>query len=298
MSFYVNNKSPKTIYFNNQPVKSVYYNGVFVWGNTDEIDGVYALKFSSPESFSVEVSSPGWNGTMYYSTDTKTWNTWDGSNVAAVTSGNEYKIYFRGVGNDRITGNSLPYNGQDSSRSRKWTLNGYDISCIGNIDTLLDYTLVENGEEPVKQIFCYANMFNGCEGLVVAPKLPAKDLSYWCYYYMFSGCGSLVAAPALPAQQIGSSCYEGMFDYCYSLTQIPALPEDSTFGNYCCQYMFEGCSSLKFSETQTEECPNPYPIYGAYSSMGSFNYMFSGTRGSFSGTPTLNTTYYTNATVV
>ena len=70
----------------------------------------------------------------------------------------------------------------------------------------------------------------------------------------------------------------------------------------CYKYMFNRCSSLKFSSTQdstyqygllisdTVELSNPAnnPVYS----------MFFGTGGSFHGTPKLGTTYYTDHPLV
>ena len=57
-----------------------------------------------------------------------TWTAWDGMTVlSSVDNDGEYVIYIRG------TGNSINY---------KWVLTGSDISCIGNIENLLDYAKV------------------------------------------------------------------------------------------------------------------------------------------------------------
>ena len=91
---------------------------------------------------------------------------------------------------------------------------------------------------------------------------------------MFAGCTSLITIPKLPATQLQSECYAGMFF---------------------------NCKSLKFSETQTDECPNPYRIpsegIGIAADYATID-MFRGTSGTFTGTPEINKTYYTNATVI
>ena len=174
--------------------------------------------------------------------------------------------------------------------------------------------------------YCYSRMFQGCTSLITAPTLPATTLANYCYQYMFYECGALTAAPALPATTLTNYCYSNMFNgcgllttaptlpattlatYCYAsmfngcglLTTVPALPA-TTLATYCYQYMFSGCSNIKLSTTQTGAYQTAYriPTSGtgttATSALGS---MFSNTGGSFTGTPTINTTYYTSNTVI
>ena len=142
------------------------------------------LTFSSPNPFSISVATPGWNGKLYCSTDTKTWAEWTGNEVNATEEGGIYALYFEGAGNTKITGSS----------SNKWTLNGSSISCTGNIESLLDYETVAAGQHPALADFCYYSMFNGCTSLTTAPSLPATTLSTRCYNSMFNGCTSIKLA--------------------------------------------------------------------------------------------------------
>lgn len=135
------------------------------------------LTFSSPETFGISVNTPGWNGTMYYSTDTEVWNKWNGSEISGTV------LYLAGSNNTRVTGT---YNDAYSFK-----LSGDNISCIGNIETLLDYATVGMDEHPVMENHCYDNLFSGCTGLVQAPELPATTLKSQCYYYMFYDCTNL-----------------------------------------------------------------------------------------------------------
>jgi hypothetical protein len=66
--------------------------------------------------------------------------------------------------------------------------------------------------------------------------------------------------------------------------------------------MFSGCSSIKLSTTKTGEYVNKYRIPSgtatgvtATNALGS---MFKNTGGTFTGTPTINTTYYTSNEIV
>ena len=277
------------------------------------------LKFSSPNSFTLATgnTTKNWDGTLEYSTDTSTWNTWDGTTTLSADNG---KLYLRGTGNTVITG-STP-------SSYKWVLTGADISCEGNIENLLDYATVANGEHPTMAGFCYCNMFRGCTSLTTAPALPATTLATYCYSnmfqgctgltqapelpvttlakgcynYMFKGCTSLTTVPALPATTVVDSCYNYMFGDCTSLTTIPKLPA-TKMASHCYDYMFYGCTKIKLSETQIDEYQTAYriPTSGTGTNTTGVNVMavmFSGTGGTFTGTPSINTTYYTSNTVV
>ncbi len=143
--------------------------------------------------------------------------------------------------------------------------------------------------------YCYLRMFHGCSSLTSAPALPATTLASYCYDSMFSGCTSLTTAPALPATTLASSCYEEMFYGCTSLTTAPALPA-TTLASSCYFDMFYGCSSLKVSTEQTGEYQYAYriPTEGTgVTETVALAFMFTGTGGTFTGTPEINTTYYT-----
>ena len=222
------------------------------------------LTFSSLSSFSLAVrdATKHWNGTLEYFTSDRAWTTWDGTNIlSAVADDGEYVLYLRGTGNTIITGNG--------NMDAGWYLNGTDIKCIGNIENLLDYAIVESGLHPTLANYCYQYMFYGCTSLAQAPTLPATTLAAYCYLgmfqdctsltqaptlpattleeycyqYMFYGCTSLAQAPTLPATTLAAYCYLGMFQDCTSLTQAPALPA-ATLAHDCYQYMFRGCTNL------------------------------------------------------
>ena len=250
------------------------------------------LTFSSPNSFTLAVNdaTKHWDGTLEYSTDTSTWSTWDGTaTLSSATSGSDNVLYLRGTGNTVITGSNSNY---------KWVLTGTDIACIGNIENLLDYATVESGSHPTMAAYCYQSMFLGCTSLTQAPALPATSLTAYCYQSMFNGCTSLTQAPALPATTLGYSCYAYMFYGCTSLTQAPALPATSLIPS-CYQRMFNGCTRLKLSTTQTGEYTVAYriPTTGTGTTAGNaLSNMFTGTGGTFKGTPSINTTYYLSNT--
>ena len=146
--------------------------------------------------------------------------------------------------------------------------------------------------------YCYSNMFDGCTGLTQAPALPATTLATCCYRWMFDGCTGLTQAPALPATKVAESCYKYMFRGCTSLTQVPALPA-TNLKRECYSNMFDGCTSLKLSSTQTGEYTQEYRIPSSGTGTTATNAlveMFTGTGGTFTGTPEINTTYYLSNT--
>ena len=329
-------------------------------------EGKSYLTFSSTNSFTLKVNdtTKHWDGTLEYFDSDKTWTVWDGTTtLSAVDNDGEYVLYLRGTGNTVITGGSHNY---------KWVLTGTDITCIGNIENLLDYATVETGAHPTMANYCYFGMFDGCTHLTQAPALPATTLTSNCYRYMFYGCTSLIQAPALPATTLASDCYSNMFYGCTSLTQAPALPATTlkpscyeymfynctsliqapalpattlaegcyfqmfygctsltqapalpattldtscyqsmfygctsliqapalpatTLADYCYFEMFHGCTSLKLSSSKTDEYTHEYRIPSSGTGTTATDArtdMFTSTGGTFTGTPSINTTYY------
>lgn len=145
--------------------------------------------------------------------------------------------------------------------------------------------------------FSCFRMFAGCTALTHTPDiLPAEKTYTQCYGSMFSGCTSLTSVPKLPATSLGGTCYYLMFDGCTSLTTISTLP-GTTIPVNAYYGMFRNCSSLKLSATQTGIYQYPFrmPTSGTGSAQSnSFTNMFTGTGGTFTGTPSVNTTYYTD----
>ena len=217
-----------------------------------------ALEFTSPEVFSISAPK-NWDGNIEY-TNGSEWETWNGIAITSGKIGSNHCIYLRGTGNSKITGN-------DSSNA-KWNIIGTNIACNGDIDLLLDYSLVKSGNRPAMAGYCYSNMFYGCTSLTTAPSLPATKLANSCYSYMFHSCPSLTTVPALPATKLVTFCYYRMFN---------------------------GCEKIKLSSTSSGSYTKAYriPINGTGTvGPAAMNYMFGNTGGTFTGTPEINTTYY------
>ena len=194
------------------------------------------LSFIGNEDFTLKTynTSKNWDGTLEYSTDTSTWNTWDGTEISSSGS----KLYLRGTGNTKITGSTSPVNSFIFTGT-----NSLKVACEGNIENLLDYETVSAGGHPTMANNCYRYMFQDCTSLTTAPALPATTLADNCYNSMFSGCTALTTAPELPATTLADYCYNSMFNRCTSLTTAPELPA-TTLADYCYNNMFNRCTSL------------------------------------------------------
>ena len=199
------------------------------------------LTFSSPNSFTLaaETATKYWAGTLEYFASDRTWTTWDGTTpLSSVDKDGEYVLYLRGTGNT-----ALSYHDETEDAYTGWVINGTDVRCNGNIETLLDYATVETGQHPAMANYCFCSLFTECIALTKAPDLPATTLVEGCYGSMFAGCTSLTQAPALPATILAVSCYAAMFVKCTSLTQAPALPA-TTLATQCYLMMFRDCTSI------------------------------------------------------
>lgn len=273
------------------------------------------LTFSSASSFTLlqMFEQVVWDGTLEYSTDAENWATWDGSIISSAASGGTHYLYMRGTGNTVITG----------AADQGWYIDGTDVSCDGDIRTLLDYADPENTTMAQS---CFFALFKENDALVKGPDLPSMTLATGCYNSMFFGCTALTIAPDLLALVLVPSCYNNMYNGCTALANHPKISATtganlacntmfsgctsltelcelnvSEFSASMCSNMYKGCSLIKLSGTQTGEYQTPYrlPATGdGTSKTGAFSNMFMNTGGTFTGSPTISTTYYTSNTIV
>lgn len=154
---------------------------------------------------------------------------------------------------------------------------------------------------------CYAYMFYDCTSLSVMPYLPAKTLNNYCYVYMFRNCKALVDIPNLSFTTTSTECCMYMFQWCTNLIKLPKLLTLSqtytsiTLANRCFMWMFYQCSLIKLSSTQTWDYQTAYKIPTKWiwtNWTNSLTDMFLSTGWTFTGTPSINTNYYTSNTVV
>lgn len=243
---------------------------------------------------------------MEYSFDKSNWSTFEigeldpdsyevSSHGTVITLENiDDKVYFRG-NNDH--GFCVYDEDEGSSFCNEFIIRDKKMSVSGNIMTLMDKT----GESTVLYENNFDKLFVDCYKLTNASKLelPVIQLAPYCYASMFANFSDsnseLTSAPELlPATTLADDCYEYMFSGCTSLTEAPELPA-TTLADYCYAGMFRGCTAIKLSATQTGEYQTPYriPTSGTGTTATvALNNMFYGTGGSFTGTPSINTTYY------
>mgnify|MGYP004462008333 CR=1 FL=1 len=303
------------------PVQPISQKQGDLWFETDRVPvGSGYITFSSPTSFTIrnEINAKTWGGHLYYSKDSYSWTEWDGTEIS---SGKTNCLYIKGTGNRTLT----TY--VDNVLKGKWIISGQDVSCSGSMGDVVDYldpnvsktklsydcfsslfykqsALISAPELPFTNIQysngCYAGMFNGTS-ITKAPDLPATILSDHCYAYMFEKCEKLISPPKISATTFEPSSCFWMFSDCTSLEKIPKIL-GTTFGSYSCYEMFSGCSKIKISETKTGEYQTEYRIPdgkdGTTTSQYSFLGMFANTGGTFTGTPKINTTYYTSNEVI
>ena len=182
-----------------------------------------------------------WDGEIEISTDKEHWTTWLGDDSGYAPNG---VLYMRGRGNTYVT----KYIG--GANYHKWICSvdgNVDLECTGNIETLLDYEKVSNGEHPTMGTGCFYGLFRSMPRLTKAPYLPAKQLAPYCYCRMFANT-AITTAPELPATELKDCCYMSMFINCQSLTKTPNL-HATILGDYCYSTMFKDCISLKQSST-------------------------------------------------
>ena len=231
--------------------------------------------------------------TLQYSLNGSTWTTI----VSGATTPSANIIYFRG----QATGTKSLYN--STTTTNAWTFTGVtNLECNGKLDRLLQDTLGSDDDVLTIGNYCFCNMFYTRTSLISVDNdcLPATTLATDCYRDMFRSCTSLTTAPALPATTLVSTCYANMFQGCTSLTTAPALPA-TTLVSTCYYGMFQGCTSLKISTTMTGIYDTAYRIPKTGTGTTATNAlanMFLSTGGTFTGTPTINTTYYTENTPV
>lgn len=264
---------------------------------TKESNAFLTLRGSGTITLGLESTTPNWNGRLEYRTAGNAWQNWTG---ATITSGSDNCIYLRGGGNTVISGSASGTLGV----SNAFVLTGPNIECIGNIETLLDCGEVAAGRHPMMGDTCFIGLFRNNTTLISAPELPATQCSSYCYSGMFNGCTALTTPPVLPANNLAPGCYSGMFRNCTSLTALPLLP-GRYFSSYCYENMFRGCSLIKLSTTQDSTYTTEYniPSSGASTGVtsGCFSNMFTGTGGSFAGSPdetVFVNRFYTSNTVI
>ena len=252
--------------------------------------GTYlTFKSSAPMTITPNYTNTG--VTLQYSLNAKTWTNIGAKGVTPSAS----VIYFRGS----ATGTKSLFTGDSTDNAWLFT-NTNNLEVNGDVTMLLQDSLGGMVRDIPLGNYAFASMFDNCTRLTTAPELPSTTLADYCYYNMLRGCISLTTAPQLPATTLASNCYLNMFFDCTSLTTIPKLPA-TTLATSCYNMMFYNCTKIKISTTKTGSYQTAYrvPTVGTgVTASNALTYMFVLTGGTFTGTPTINTTYYTENTIV
>ena len=237
-----------------------------------------ALLFSAPQTFSIRADidilnisggSKWASGDVEYSKDGVYWSRWNWANATQT---------------DKITSGYdnriwIRYT-KDSSYSKPHvhiTIEGENVSCSGDLSDVIPMS------------------FRGNTGLIAAPSISDSGLTRATMEQQFMGCTNLLVIPKLSGIPLaGAATDAGVWR--------------DTGNNNLYASMFSGCTALKFSAEQTDECPNAYRIpcddskkvtLPASRQTSEFlGDMFTNTSGTVTGTPSFNVTYYTNAKVV
>ena len=149
---------------------------------------------------------------------------------------------------------------------------------------------------------CYSGTFSNCNKLtsINDDALPATTMAYRCYYYMFGDDVNLTKSPQLLATALAPQCYLYMFYQCVKLNTL-ALLGSTSLSQYCYYGMYYGCTLIKLSTTQSGIYQTAYriPTIGTGTDDGNaLSEMFTNTGGTFTGTPSINATYYTSNSIL
>jgi hypothetical protein len=216
---------------------------------------------------------------------------------ATSISSSSYDSMFKGCINLTKVTNQLP-----SLTIYDYSYNGMFLGCSSL--TTAPEILATNMSYNASNACCM--MFFGCTSLTKAPsELYLTTITSHVYCKMFYGCSSLSTPPKIDATSINSSssdsCFIEMFRDCTSLNKLPSL-KPTTLYSYAYTYMFEECPNIKISTTRTGSYQTPYRIpesgSGSLKNSNALYHMFYNTGGTFTGTPSINTTYYTSNEVV
>ena len=240
------------------------FNQMF-YGATIEANNTYyisvpeseILTFSFSEGGSINLKHGSTVSNLYYRTYSNSNDTW--SNWTAINLNNGISI----ATNDKIQYRATSYvHGSDDSV-------GFEISgkCIatGSIQSLNNFS-TKTSE------CCYKNLFKDCEGLLLAPELPATTLSKYCYCGMFSGATNVTLIPDLPATVLPEHCYEFMF-YDSGVMLVTASYKTQTPSNF-------------------KEYNKKFIINATSVSTNALLSMFNKSKTTYVGTPSKGTLYY------
>jgi len=113
------------------------------------------------------------------------------------------------------------------------------IELSGELQSLMNFNKACNG-------YGFYQLFLECSALKSIKNLSinATQLNESCYHSLFQKCNNLIEiCEKLPANSLKSSCYAYMFDGCTSLKYTPLLPA-KILAYSCYEGMFRDCLKL------------------------------------------------------
>lgn len=159
---------------------------------------------------------------------------------------------------------------------------------------LKDLSVLEYNNNEYAIPITYTRMFYNCSSLQTAPDIEMAGQYAHCEY-MFYNCSLIKNLPYL-GNLYWYAYFTNMFAGCSNLEEVYDFSHANiTDGSLA--HMFDGCSKIKISETQTDEYINSIKIT-EFSSLPNLTLtdMFANTGGTFAGTPSSGVTYYTSNT--
>jgi hypothetical protein len=223
------------------------------------------LCFTANTAWSTIALNKFWSPTAVTLETSTDWSSWsDYTFGATITLTNIWdKVYWRNKS-------------ETTTRFSLSTSDYYSFSFSWKVGASWDvnYLVNKNSTTALNWDFSYHRLFYNNSSLTKPPKLTATTLWWNDYNNMFAACTELEALPSLPATTLNTRSYSAMF------------------------YQ---CSKIKLSTTQTWEYQTPYRIPSEWTWTvwsNSLQNMFTSTWWTFTGAPTINTTYYTSNTVV
>ena len=145
------------------------------------------------------------------------------------------------------------------------------------------------------------SMFTNCFSMIIGPEeLSINGLNSSGFSSMFGSCSALVSPPRIQVEHAADQSMVSMFSNCSSLEDLPKLYFGTFVGSDCCRRMFNNCTKIKISTTQTGEYQNAYLLPTGQTTTGTTPYrqIFNGTGGTYTGDGTAGTTYYTSNDIV
>lgn len=239
MSLIFNNTEVEEVIYNNTTLAKIICNGVTVYQKLTPLSQCIMLWSDEPFIFGYYNSlgrrwvAPYVDGMLYYSIDRSEWLPY--YSASYLTAGydienNRYVLYLRGRFNHYIvTQIDEPSNYMYVFYKADLSGQASNIHMVGNIENLLDYQVVMNGQHPEMYSYAFSYAFQ-YQNLVELPELPATALTTDCYKGMFYKCETLTKAVRLPATTLAYGCYSYMFFGCRNLIMTHTTQGTHNYG--------------------------------------------------------------------